>query len=204
MIKHTAAIVALAAAPLAHAGMIESFSAPMPSAGDAASLEQAADVYTLHIDDGQTFAVDPIAVEGDALDTNNPHYESITLAPGQQAVAVGWDMLVTAPSPSLLSDLRIAITNSSGEGVVLRPYDTITFPGTLTARTRGLIDLDALAFTLNPDAELHFLFFTDFDTLQGSDLSLDSGSIMVRLVPTPGAGAIAGLALAMVSPRRRR
>lgn len=203
MIKQAAAIVIMCSGAVASAGLVESFSDPMPGVGDPVTLEQAGDLYTLHIDDGETIAVDDISIQGDRFNGSNTHFASITLAPGQQAIAIGWNISLTAPSPSVLSDLRIAVTNSSGEGVVLTPFEGISFPGTYYQTSGGLITLDTLGFALNPDGELHFLFYTDFDTVLGQDMLIDTGSITVQLIPTPGAGAIAGLGLTLLRPRRR-
>lgn len=107
---------------------------------------------------------------------------------------IGWDVQLTAYSPSWLSEIAVLITNVNGEGYVLRPGAGDTFAGTSTYTSGGLNDLCGvygLPPLELPDGNLYLEFFETFDDFSGcgQDGNWDSGTLTFAFdTPAPFTG----------------
>ncbi|MBS0187156.1 MAG: PEP-CTERM sorting domain-containing protein [Planctomycetes bacterium] len=124
-------------------------------------------------------------------------------------ISIGWDVTIYADTPSWLSEASVAIENSSQSGgVFLSPGFGDDFSGISAYSSGGLIDLIGLGldFNLDPDGQLRFEFFEDFDDFPSDwDGIWISGTISVEIedVPAPSGLAMLGL-VGLAAGRRRR
>ncbi|MDX2018512.1 MAG: hypothetical protein SFY95_12845 [Planctomycetota bacterium] len=139
-------------------------------------------------------------------DANN-FVGGVFIGANAQIVGIGWDVNLTANSPSWLSELTVAIENTSQSGgVFLAPGTGDDFGGTRTYSSGGIVDLVGLGlnFTLGGDGILRLEFFEGFDDFaNGVDGFWNSGTLSIQWIPTPGALAILGLG-GIAAGRRRR
>jgi hypothetical protein len=103
---------------------------------------------------------------------------------------IGWDVTLTATSPSWLSEIAVLITDVNGNGYILRPGVDDTFPGTGTYSSGGvgkLCDVYGLPDLPLPDGNLYLEFFETFDDFSGcgQDGNWDSGTISFQFGTTP-------------------
>jgi hypothetical protein len=107
---------------------------------------------------------------------------------------IGWDVQLTAYSPSWLSDIAVLITNVNGEGFVLRPGAGDTSGGTQSYSSGGLNDLCGVYGppTLElPDGYLYLEFLETYDDFPdcGKDGNWDSGTLTFAFdTPAPFTG----------------
>jgi hypothetical protein len=107
---------------------------------------------------------------------------------------IGWDVQLTATSPSYLSEIAVLITNVNGEGYILRPGAGDTFGGTGSYSSNGLNDLCGVYGLppLNlPDGNLYLEFFETYDDFPdcGQDGNWDSGTLTFAFdTPAPFTG----------------
>jgi hypothetical protein len=107
---------------------------------------------------------------------------------------IGWDVQLTAYSPSWLSEIAVLITNVNGEGYILRPGAGDTFDGTGFYSSNGLNDLCGVYGLppLNlPDGYLYLEFYETYDDFSGcgQDGNWDSGTLTFAFdTPAPFTG----------------
>jgi hypothetical protein len=107
---------------------------------------------------------------------------------------IGWDVQLTAYSPSWLSEIAVLITNVNGEGYILRPGAGDTFGGTGFYSSNGLNDLCGVYGLppLNlPDGYLYLEFYETYDDFSGcgQDGNWDSGTLTFAFdTPAPFTG----------------
>ncbi len=132
---------------------------------------------------------------------NTPSYDSpgascnvriiISAPSGKDAMSgIGWDVTLTAYSPSWLSEIAVLITNVNGEGYVLRPGAADTSPGTGSYSSGGVNDLCGVygfpPLPL-PDGNLYLEFFETYDDFSGceQDGNWNSGTLTFAFAATP-------------------
>ena len=164
-------------------------------------------VLNFDVATGETGSLGPFAVQGTDFSGLNPVYKSGGFVPGAPIDGVAWEVDATALAPAVLADLRIAIVNADGQGVVINPFDGSTFSGTASASSGGFLDLNELVLSLpaSDAGTLCISVFTAFDARPGDDIRINSATISFRTapIPTPGAVALLG-AGGLVAARRRR
>jgi hypothetical protein len=107
---------------------------------------------------------------------------------------IGWDVQLTAYSPSWLSEIAVLITNVNGEGYILRPGAGDTFGGTQSYSSGGLNDLCGvygLPPLELPDGYLYLEFFETYNDFPncGQDGNWDSGTLTFAFdTPAPFTG----------------
>lgn len=166
---------------------------------------------TLDFDSGAwTFQFGPDGVgTGDVVDplgdADNQGYLVSAIAPGERVISLSWELTGVAPSPSVLSDLRIAILGEGLEGISLNAFDGLNFDGQSTSASSGTVDLEALGldFELGASGDMHIVLYSAFDSVQGADGTITAGSISIGITPTPGTIAMLGLAGTLAARRRR-
>ncbi len=117
--------------------------------------------------------------------------------------SIGWDLGSFAFAPAYLSDIRISIVNSAGDGVTLSPYD---LDQSGMGYTSGYIDLTAMGWDFDvSDGMILVEFHTDRNLFAGQEASHTQESIIeIGVVPAPGSMALMGLGGLAVARRRRR
>jgi hypothetical protein len=107
---------------------------------------------------------------------------------------IGWDVQLTAYSPSWLSEIAVLITNVNGEGYILLPGAGDDFGGTGSYSSGGLNDLCGvygLPPLELPDGNLYLEFFETYDDFPdcGQDGNWDSGTLTFAFdTPAPFTG----------------
>jgi hypothetical protein len=107
---------------------------------------------------------------------------------------IGWDVQLTAYSPSWLSEIAVLITNVNGEGYILRPGAGDTFGGTGFYSSNGLNDLCGvygLPPLELPDGYLYLEFYETYNDFPncGQDGNWDSGTLTFAFdTPAPFTG----------------
>ena len=164
-----------------------------------------------------TFNVAGVQSTGEIGDAGNDVYQ-INVGANATITSVSYNFNVTAFTPSWLSEIGFAFTNSANtDGVILNPSDDLDEPGTETFV--DLVDLvaEGLSFSVDADGILRLEFFEDFNdesispdgvwnfgtiTFNTADVDVPPGGE----VPEPATGLLigAGLALMGYTTRRRR
>ena len=167
------------------------------------TLDQASTTTTITID---LAGIESWDLQGDGDNFN----EFFNIGAGAQILGFGWDVTITTISPSWLSEVNIALTNSDGsDGLVFAPGIGHDFGGTQSFSSGGKIDLTSIGedFALNADGILHLEVFESFDDYADDiDAFFEAGStmsIVFKPVPAPGALGLLGLG-GLVATRRRR
>jgi hypothetical protein len=125
--------------------------------------------------------------------------------------SIDYSVNLTANSPSWLSELGLAFTDSDGvEGVVFNPGFDDTFDGTATySGSADLIDF-GLSFNVGSDGILRLEFYEDFDDFAGADGIWNFGSITFGIdpepaaVPEPSTALLLGAGVMLIGFGRRR
>jgi hypothetical protein len=125
--------------------------------------------------------------------------------------SIAYSFNLTAISPSWLSEIGLAFTDSDGiEGVVFNPGVGDTFEGTDTyTGSADLIDF-GLAFNVGSDGILRLEFYEDYDDFNGVDGTWNFGSITfgiepeVVAVPEPSTALLLGAGIMLIGYGRRR
>jgi hypothetical protein len=140
--------------------------------------------------------------------------KTLTLTPGAHVTAVGWDVSLTATSPSWLTELTVSLLDSTGAvGVNLTPGYGDNRAGTASYSTGGTVDLLSLGqdFYVGNDGLLKLQFFESYNDVAGADGMWNSGTISLEYqtaaVPEAGTAALmsaGALGLLTVTSRRRR
>jgi PEP-CTERM motif len=145
------------------------------------------------------------AEEGDAANTVRVYQ----LNPGALVDGVTWSMVISAFTPSYLSEATISFLSSAGNGVYLTPGVGDDFAG-LNASYSGSVLLSDLALSFNVEADglLRVEFFESFDdaAVNPDGLFVSGNVTFTNVVPEPatyGMMALGLLAVGAVACRRR-
>jgi hypothetical protein len=125
--------------------------------------------------------------------------------------SIDYSVNLTANSPSWLSELGLAFTDSDGfEGVVFNPGFGDEFDGTDTyAGSADLLDF-GLSFNVGSDGILRLEFYEDYDDFAGADGVWNFGSITFGIepefaaVPEPSTALLLGAGVMLIGLGRRR
>jgi len=147
----------------------------------------------------------------------NPANENLSfvLPANAHVTGIGWDVVLTAFSPSWLSEMVVSFESSTVFHLQLTPGITDDFNGTSAYSSGGIVDLVGLGldFFLNADGILRMEFFEDFaDAAVSPDGRWDSGTIQVRYeydqpvagIAEPSSLLLATLAVTSLAALRRR
>ncbi|MBL8761258.1 MAG: PEP-CTERM sorting domain-containing protein [Phycisphaerae bacterium] len=133
---------------------------------------------------------------------------SSNIGANSHVIGIGWDVNLTANSPSWLSELVVSFESTSTTYVFLTAGVGNDFPGSANFSSGGIVDLVGIGldFSVDGDGALVMEFFEGFDDFGGGiDGHWDSGTIWVEYEPVPAPGAFGLLAGAgLLAARRRR
>ena len=200
----TGLLALLAAAGAAQAEFIDSYDAFAGVQSLSVNLDHPTGAAVLEIGSFTGADVSQVSVMTDDFADTMLVYEGLACAGGAEVLSVGWQVDATSYSPNVLLDLRIAVMNSLGEGIVITPFEGVPFPGTLSAASAdlggagslGMIALNTpeLGFSLADNGVIEIAFFTAFDSNPGVDFEIPQGFVAVQTaaVPAPGVLALAG------------
>lgn len=152
---------------------------------------------------------------------NTVLFVNIGNAPGQSVNGIGWDVTLFADvnvgpfGGSWLSEIAVMVSNSSGQAdpnrFILRPGAGVNTSGMQAFSSNGIVKLANVPLPdVVPLADnlIRLEFFETFDDdAAAADGAWVSGTLTLqtkRIIPTPGAAGLLGLAgIALVSRRRR-
>lgn len=135
---------------------------------------------------------------------------SLDIGAGTRVVSVGWDVDVTAYSPSWLSELTVDFTDTLiTTGVSLKVGVNDTMSGNMAYASGGQVDLIGLGldFTVGTDGKLRLEFSEGFNDFVGAaDGMWNSGTLTFGIapIPEPGTYGLMALGLLAVSAAARR
>ncbi len=103
---------------------------------------------------------------------------------------IGWDVCLTATSPSWRCEIAVLITNVNGEGYILRPGAVDCSAGSgcySSGAVNKLCDVYGFPDLPLPDGNLYLEFFETFDDFGGcgQDGNWDSGTLSLQFGTTP-------------------
>jgi hypothetical protein len=136
---------------------------------------------------------------------------TFNLGANAEVTGIGWDVGLTAYTPSWLSELKVAFEDSSQlSGVFLTPGVGETFSGTGSYSSGGILNLAdyGLNFNVGADGILRIEFFEGYVDGLNPDGIWDSGTLTIQTaaVPEPATYGMMALGLLAVGgfARRRR
>ena len=174
-----------------------------------------ASILGLAAPEAQAIETVTISVAGvasiDLLNAAANSTQVVNLGAGAHVLGVGWDVSLSATSPSWLSEMRVALLDSSGlAGINLQPGIGSDRAGTGTYSSGGVVDLAGLGndFFVGADGQLRLQFYEDFNDLVGADATWTAGALTVQYtvsaVPEPAAWVLSALGLTGLLLARRR
>ena len=140
-----------------------------------------------------------VAVAGTAGNT----VLSFNVGAGSSVVGIGWDVNLTATSPSWLSEMAVGFRNTDNTGganLTVGLGDDL--PGTRSYSSGGILDLIGLglSFTANANGLVRFEFYESFnDPEVNPDGIWNSGSLTLRVVPVPEPATYGMMALGLLA-----
>ncbi|MDY0745076.1 PEP-CTERM sorting domain-containing protein [Paucibacter sp. R3-3] len=162
-----------------------------------------------------TFDVSGIASWGTLGDASNV-VALLNIGAGSTLDQVGWNVNLTATSPSWLSDIAVQFSDSvatQDTAISLAPSAT-NAAGTASYVSSGLVDLTAanLSFAVGSDGKLRLEFYETWDDIVGAkDGMWNSGTLTLAVtaataVPEPGTYGLMALGMVgvLLAARRRR
>ncbi|MHA6722701.1 PEPxxWA-CTERM sorting domain-containing protein [Sphingomonas sp. RS2018] len=137
---------------------------------------------------------------------------TVNIGAGSIVTGVGYDVTITASSPSYLSEAALAFTNSANTaGVLLTPGVGVNSPGSGTYVDAVDLTAEDLNFTVGSDGILRLEFFETFnDSSVSPDAIWTRGTITFRYdeaiaaVPEPATWAMMTLGFGAVGFAMRR
>jgi hypothetical protein len=136
---------------------------------------------------------------------------TFNLGANAEVTGIGWDVSLTAYSPSWLSELKVAFEDSSqSAGLFLTPGVGETFSGSGSYSSGGILSLAdyGLNFNVGADGILRLEFFEGYVDGVNPDGIWDSGTLTIQTaaVPEPATYGLMALGLLAVGgfARRRR
>lgn len=159
-----------------------------------------------------TFDVSGIASWGTLGDASNV-VALLDIGAGSTLDQVGWNVNLTASSPSWLSDIAVQFSDSAATqdlAITLAPSAT-NASGT-ASYSSALVDLTAtnLSFAVGSDGKLRLEFYETWDDIAGAaDGMWNSGTLTLAVttaVPEPGTYGLMALGMVgvLLAARRRR
>ena len=140
-----------------------------------------------------------VAVAGTAGNT----VLSFNVGAGSSVVGIGWDVNLTATSPSWLSEMTVGFRNTDNTGGVNLTIGVgDDLPGTKSYSSGGVLDLIGLglSFTANANGLVRFEFFESFNDIEvNPDGIWNSGSLTLRVVPVPEPATYGMMALGLLA-----
>jgi hypothetical protein len=121
---------------------------------------------------------------------------------------IGWDVVLSADSPSWLSEMRVDLTDSAiTAGLSLAPGIGVDTPGTQAFSSGGVLNLADfdLEFDVGPDGQLRLEFWEFFVDYPGDfDGIWQSGTLTITAIPEPATYGLMALGLLGVAAAARR
>jgi len=128
---------------------------------------------------------------------------SFNVAAGSSIVGIGWDVNITANTPSWLSEMAVGFRNTDNTGGVnLTVGVGADMPGTAAYSSGGVLDLIGLglSFTANANGLVRVEFYESFnDPEVNPDGIWNSGSMTLQVVPVPEPATYGMMALGLLA-----